>query len=90
MNLYPHNQEAYESMCRLLDDTGKACVVHPTGTGKAFIGYKYVLDHPKERILWLSPSDYILAEQKDNLTDGDDLAENMSTMDCLESLSLGV
>lgn len=80
MELYPHNQEAYESMCRLIDDTGKACIVHPTGTGKTFIGFKYALDHPEERILWLSPSDYILAEQKANLTADDKFPGNMLTM----------
>lgn len=63
MILYSHNQQAYESLVRLLSDKGRACIVHPTGTGKSFIGYKYVIDHPEERILWLGPSDYIFSEQ---------------------------
>ena len=80
MELYPHNQEAYESMCRLLGDTGKACIVHPTGTGKSYIGFKYAFDHPDERILWLSPSDCILAEQRANLPADDSFPANMLAM----------
>lgn len=67
MDLYPHNQKAYEALERMLAEHGRACVVHPTGTGKTMIGVKHAEEHPEERILWLSPSDYILAEQQDNL-----------------------
>ena len=51
----------------MIDETGKVCVVHPTGTGKSFIAFKYCEDHPKQTILWLSPSEYIFRTQCENL-----------------------
>ena len=63
IDLYPHNRDAYEKLCSMLSSSNKACIVHPTGTGKSFIGMEYVLDHPSERVLWLTPSDYIRVEQ---------------------------
>lgn len=81
MILYPHNQQAYESLVRLLADKGRACIVHPTGTGKSFIGYKYVIDHPKERILWLGPSEYIFSEQAEAFaSEGIALPGNLARM----------
>ena len=50
----------------MLEKTGKAAVIHPTGTGKSFIGFKYAEDHPQERILWLAPSEYIFRTQMEN------------------------
>lgn len=38
--------------------------MNATGTGKAFIAYRYAFDHPKKRILWMSPSTYIEQEQE--------------------------
>lgn len=67
IELYPHNQRAYDALCKMLDERGKACLVQPCGTGKAMIGFHYAEDHPRERVLWLSPSDYIFCEQNANL-----------------------
>ena len=46
MNLFEHNRTAYEAVAAMLAETGKAAVVHPTGTGKSFIGFKLCEDHP--------------------------------------------
>ena len=46
--LFEHNRAAHESVLEMLDVSGKACVVHPTGTGKSFIAFKYCEDHPEE------------------------------------------
>ena len=46
IQLYEHNQTAYESVLALLPQSGKAAVIHPTGTGKSFIAFKLVEDHP--------------------------------------------
>lgn len=62
LELYPHNQEAYEALASMLESEQRACVVHPTGTGKSFIAAKLVEDNPGKRFLWLSPSDYIAGE----------------------------
>lgn len=64
LELYPHNEKAYRKLLAMLSETRRACIIHPTGTGKAFIAYRYAFDHPKERILWMSPSTYIEQEQE--------------------------
>ena len=67
ISLYPHNAEAYSSALELLAETGKAAIVHPTGTGKSFIGFKLCEEHPDQTVLWLSPSEYIFKTQLENL-----------------------
>ena len=65
--LYPHNENAYLAALAMLRETGKAVVIHPTGTGKSFIGFKFCEDFPEKRICWLSPSEYIFRTQLENL-----------------------
>ena len=50
----------------MLARTGKAAVIHPTGTGKSFIGFKLCEDFPDKTICWLSPSEYIFHTQLEN------------------------
>ncbi|MDE7278943.1 MAG: hypothetical protein K2N26_04370 [Oscillospiraceae bacterium] len=38
IELFEHNKTAYESAVAMLAETGKAAVIHSTGTGKSFIG----------------------------------------------------
>ena len=72
IELFKHNQEAYESAVAMLDAVGKACVIHPTGTGKSFIGFKLCEDNPGKTVLWLAPSDYIFDMQLENLKNAAD------------------
>ena len=65
--LFEHNRIAYEAAVSLLAETGKAAVVHPTGTGKSFIAFKLCEDNPASRVCWLSPSAYIYETQLENL-----------------------
>ena len=65
--LYDHNQKAYDAAIGMLDQAGKAAVIHPTGTGKSFIGFKLAEAHPQAHICWLAPSRYIFGQQKENL-----------------------
>ena len=65
--LFDHNRIAYEAAVSLLNETGKAAIVHPTGTGKSFIAFKLCEDNPENRICWLSPSAYIYETQLENL-----------------------
>ena len=67
IELFEHNQRAYDNVLSMLSKTGKAAVVHPTGTGKSFIGFKLCEDNPGKRILWISPSRYIFHTQLENL-----------------------
>ena len=67
MHLYEHNQQAYEAAVRMLAERGKAAVIHPTGTGKSFIGFKLCEDNADKTICWFSPSRYIYQTQLENL-----------------------
>ena len=67
IKLYSHNQKAYNLAVTMLEDTKKAAIVHPTGTGKSFIAFKLCEDHPDKIICWLSPSEYIFSTQLENL-----------------------
>ena len=67
VELYSHNMTAYTSAAAMMETAGKAAVIHPTGTGKSFIGFKYAEEHSQENILWLTPSDYIVKTQLENL-----------------------
>lgn len=65
--LFEHNKKAYNAAVSMLLETGKAAVVHPTGTGKSFIGFKLCEDNPDKTVCWLSPSSYIFQTQLENL-----------------------
>ncbi len=67
LELFPHNQRAYNAACHFLRKEGKAAIIHPTGTGKSFIAFRLVFDNPKAAVLWLSPSEYIFRTQVENL-----------------------
>ncbi len=67
IDLFEHNQTAYEKVRAILAARGKAAVVHPTGTGKSFIAFKLAEENPSSHVLWLSPSEYIFRTQLENL-----------------------
>ena len=67
--LYAHNEKAYKTAAAMLARTGKAAIIHPTGTGKSFIAFKLAEDHPAARLCWLSPSEYIYKTQTEALTE---------------------
>lgn len=67
LELYEHNLVAYRSAVELMEQTGKAAVIHPTGTGKSIIAFKLIEEHPDSRVCWLSPSNYIVQTQRENL-----------------------
>ena len=67
ISLFSHNETAYCAAITMLSETGKAAIIHPTGTGKSFIGFKLCEDNPDKRICWLAPSEYIFKTQLENL-----------------------
>ena len=69
MHLFPHNETAYQAAIHMLSERGRAAVVHPTGTGKSFIGFKLCEDNPDRVVCWLSPSRYIYQTQLENLAE---------------------
>ena len=59
LTLEPHQKEAYDEVIKLFNEKGRAAVIFPTGCGKSFVTLKYILEHPDERILFLSPRNVI-------------------------------
>ncbi len=88
--LFDHNQKAYQATVSMMEETGKAAVIHPTGTGKSFIGFQLCADHKKERICWLSPSEYIYRIQREKwlLAGGEEIA-NLCFMTYAKLMRLG-
>ena len=79
IKLFEHNDHAYHAALSMLRQTGKAAVIHPTGTGKSFIGFKFCEDFPEKNICWLSPSEYIFNTQLENLAaDSGTVPENIT------------
>ena len=72
IDLYSHNQVAYNAALEMLSSTNKAAIIHPTGTGKSFIAFKLCEDYPNKTICWLSPSEYIFKTQLENLKSSSD------------------
>jgi superfamily II DNA or RNA helicase len=72
IKLFEHNQTAYDTAVSLMAETGKAAVIHPTGTGKSFIGFKLAEQRSEARICWLSPSEHIYKTQLENLKNATD------------------
>lgn len=68
VQLFAHNRQAYDAAADMLNRTSKAAVIHPTGTGKSFVAFKWVEEHADERFVWLSPSEYIYNTQIENVT----------------------
>ena len=67
IELYPHNQKAYDSLREKLLHGDRACVIQPTGTGKFVIIAKMVQDNPKKRFLLLGTNEYMFNDQMRNL-----------------------
>ena len=79
ITLFEHNARAYDAAIAMLSETGKAAIVHPTGTGKSFIGFKFCEDRAEQSMLWLSPSEYIFKTQLENLAaTGAEVPENIT------------
>ena len=59
LKLEEHQNEAYDEVIKLFNEKGRAAVIFPTGCGKSFVTLKYILEHPDDRILFLSPRNVI-------------------------------
>lgn len=72
IELFPHNQSAFDAAMEMIAESGKAAIVHPTGTGKSYIAFKLCEQNPDKIVCWLSPSDYIFRTQLENLREDTD------------------
>ena len=71
LRLFEHNEKAYKSAIQMMEQYGKAAIVHPTGTGKSYIAFKLIEDNPEKVVIWLSPSEYIFKTQLESLKRND-------------------
>ena len=71
LRLFEHNEKAYHAAVRMMNQYGKAAIVHPTGTGKSYIAFKLIEDNPEKTAIWLSPSEYIFKTQLESLKRND-------------------
>ena len=65
--LKPHNKEAYDNVLEMHKKSNKAAVVHPTGTGKSYIGIKLIEDNQDGQVIYLAPYNLILYQLKINI-----------------------
>ena len=71
LRLFGHNEKAYHAAIRMMEQYGKAPVIHPTGTGKSYIAFKLIEDNPEKVVIWLSPSEYLFKTQLESLKKND-------------------
>ena len=62
MDLFPHNQYAFESAVQLFKSENRVCIIHPTGTGKSLIIAEFINRNPSKRHLLLAPGTHIFNE----------------------------
>ena len=62
MQLYPHNQKAYDRASEIFRYKNRTCIIHPTGTGKAVIIGKFISDNKNCKHLLLGPGYHIHKE----------------------------
>ena len=71
LRLFAHNEKAYYAAIRMMEQYGKAAIIHPTGTGKSYIAFQLIEDNPEKVVIWLSPSEYIFKTQLESLKKND-------------------
>ena len=76
ITLMPHNIEAYGKVNEDIEKNNKTAVIQPTGTGKMYIGLKYVEDNKGKKTMYIAPSNSILHDVKKNI-----FAEEMTMQD---------
>ena len=56
ITLYDHNEDGYNNLEKMLENERFATINHATGTGKSFIALKYLINHKKQRFLYIAPT----------------------------------
>ena len=67
LRLFAHNEKAYHAAVRMMEQYGKAAIVHLTGTGKSYVAFKLIENNPEKVVIWLPPSEYIFKTQLESL-----------------------
>jgi len=56
LELYKHNQKAYEKVKAMFEHENHVAIVHATGAGKSFISMKWLFDNKDKKCLFLAPT----------------------------------
>ena len=77
INLYEHNQKAYDKMKNMIKEREKCCIIHPTGTGKSYIALKWLNENKNKKSLLVTSSLSIISQiektiRENNMTLGKD------------------
>lgn len=67
IKIYEHNKNAFNSVLTKLETSNRTCVVHPTGTGKMYVGLQLIDAMEKDRILYVASLTTILHSLKKEL-----------------------
>lgn len=78
IDLYEHNQQAYERVMQAFQTRNKCAVVHATGTGKSLIAAS-VIEH-FGKVLVLAPNNFVLNETRKWCRDGVEFCTYASNM----------
>ena len=64
VDLFKHNQEAYEKIKNILQKNNKTCVIQPTGSGKSYLILKLIEDYSEQErdIMVIKPQKYIFEQ----------------------------
>ena len=62
INLYEHNQKAYDKMKNMIKEREKCCIIHPTGTGKSYIALKWLNKNKNKKSLLVTSSLSIISQ----------------------------
>ena len=62
IELYKHNNEAYEKIEAMFKQVDRVAIVHATGTGKSFISLKWLYENRSKKCLFLAPT-YEIVDQ---------------------------
>jgi len=60
IELFEHNQKAYDNVIEHFENSNRTCVIHPTGTGKSFIALKWLYENKDKKCLFLTSTDIII------------------------------
>ena len=67
IELFEHNEIAYESMNEMHEYENRAAIVHPTGTGKMYITVKWLYENRNKKCLFLCPTKAVMYQLKETI-----------------------
>lgn len=67
IELYKHNEIAYDKIQKMFEEKNRVAIIHATGTGKSFISLKWLYDNRNKSCLFLAPTYEILDQLEQHI-----------------------